>query len=397
MDCPKLTFDSIFTTECSSEVSFTLSQDEWWQMVPTYLSPNRLQNNWTKIIAKHLQLSNPFCSFIFDRHYVQKQNSRKRCYKIYFKANGRCIFENCSCRFTLAMSKDDFHQKIVHVKYTCSIKHTNCERKSRAIKGEKRAQFREEFCSGPLKPSVMYQKRKLDVFPDAMASGNTTGCGNKPETMRKIASEGKQLLQQDKDLSCSLEKIRRTLLGKETTREFPKSKAHDGFVHTIAMHPLIVPMGLENEVRLWHGGCKNDISYLDATGTLVADHNGKRVLYYALVIRHPVENEPSFPVAEMITSDHTTGNIHSFLERFRRDESKLYRGNLSSPRQVNTDYSRALLMAVLQESNNESRAAFFKRAFRIVNGRSLDNDLALIVPHVGCSHFMHIVHRYLKK
>ena len=86
---------------------------------------------------------------------------------------------------------------------------------------------------------------------------------------------------------------------------------------------------------------------------------------------------------------------------------KLYRGNLSSPRQVNTDYSRALLMTVLQEFNNESMPAFFKMAFQDSQWKKSYNDLALTVPHVGCSHFMHLnesnffrylfVHRYLKK
>jgi hypothetical protein len=116
----------------------------------------------------------------------------------------------------------------------------------------------------------------------------------------------------------------------------------------------------ENQVRLWHGRCKNDISYLDATGTLVANHGGKRVLYYALVIRHPVEGEPSLPVAEMVTSDQSAGNIRAFIERFRRDESRLYNDHMSMPRQVNTDYSRAILLAVLKEFNNETMVDFLQ-------------------------------------
>ena len=50
-------------------------------------------------------------------------------------------------------------------------------------------------------------------------------------------------------------------------------------------------------------------------------------------------------------------------------------------------------MAVLREFNNESLCVFFQRAFRILNKNGLENDFSLAVPHVRCSHFMHIVHR----
>ena len=38
-------------------------------------------------------------------------------------------------------------------------------------------------------------------------------------------------------------------------------------------------MWIEDQVRLWHHRCGDDISCLDAAGTIVANHNGKKVLY----------------------------------------------------------------------------------------------------------------------
>ena len=64
---------------------------------------------------------------------------------------------------------------------------------------------------------------------------------------------------------------------------------------------LIVHVCMEDQVRLWHERCGNDISYINATGTIIANYSGKRVLYYALVVRHPCEGNPSVTVAEMIT------------------------------------------------------------------------------------------------
>ena len=117
-------------------------------------------------------------------------------------------------------------------------------------------------------------------------------------------------------------------------------------------------MWIEEQVRLWHRHCVSDISYLDATGTIVRNHNGKRALYYGLAVQHPNEGDPSVAVAEMITSDQSLGNICTFIEKFRHDKSRIYNGRLTSPRQLNTDYSRAILLAMLKKFNNETLETF---------------------------------------
>ena len=147
--------------------------------------------------------------------------------------------------------------------------------------------------------------------------------------------------------SKSLEKVRQKLIKEEASQECLPDQAHGGFVHSNSHRRLIVHMWIEDQIRLWHHRCGDDISYLDATGTIVANHSGKRVLYYGLVLRHPNEGDLSVPVAEMITNDHSSGNIRSFI---RRDESRIYNGRLTSPRQVNIDYSRTI-QGVLKKLN----------------------------------------------
>ena len=126
------------------------------------------------------------------------------------KAEGFCIFEDCTCKFELFIKKQDFEDKIVTVTYSGSVKHAAGERHSRFIKGGERNELKKQFYKGPDNPSVVYQDRKADLSGKAMASGNRTGCGVQPTTMRKIASEGRQLSQMDKDITKSLEKIRQS-------------------------------------------------------------------------------------------------------------------------------------------------------------------------------------------
>ena len=297
--------------------------------------------------------------------------------------------------FQFKHEKGRLREKIVNVVYNGSVKHTAGERHARFIKGEERQAMAKMFHKGPDKPSTVYQERKADLPSGALASGNRTGCGTQPTTIRKIASEGRQLSQMDKNVFKSLQKIRLHLTEKESSRDFPPNSI-EGFVHMICQFPLTVHMWTEDQVRLWHERCGDDISYIDATGTIIANHNGKRVLYYALVVRHPCKGNPSVPVAEMITTDQRACNIRTFLDNFRQDESKTFSGRITSPRQLNCDYSRAILLAVLREFNNENLSNFFERAFRILNMNGLQKDFTLTIPHIGCSHFMHIVHRKIK-
>ncbi len=104
---------------------------------------------------------------------------------------------------------------------------------------------------------------------------------------------------------------------------------------------------------------------------------------------------PPIPVAEMITNDHSALNIRGFLEKFKRDDGKVFSGKDVIPRQITTDYSKAIILAVLREFNNESLLLFFTRAYRLLRKEGTSEDFKLTIPHVGCSHFMHIVHKNL--
>ena len=64
------------------------------------------------------------------------------------------------------------------------------------------------------------------------------------------------------------------------------------------------------------------MAYLDATGTIVGNFNGKRLLYYALAVLYPTVGNSPIPVAEMITNDHSALNIRRFIEKFKRNDRK---------------------------------------------------------------------------
>ena len=97
----------------------------------------------------------------------------------------------------------------------------------RGIRTTSKMNYRNSFI-GPNQPLMVYQTRKAELPSEAMASGNRTGCGVQPTTMRKICSEGRQLSQMDEGHQLSqmdenlmklLEKVRQKLIKEEAIQE----------------------------------------------------------------------------------------------------------------------------------------------------------------------------------
>ena len=183
------------------------------------------------------------------------------------------------------------------------------ERRARFIKNAERDAVRKMFCETNAKPSKVHQECKNDLDSDAKASGNRTG--NSSDTMCRISSEATSMSQMDKDVIKSLSMIRSSFIDEENKKEIPPHFL-DGFMHLISHYPLLVHMRTEDQVRLWHERCQKDIAYIDATGTIIANYEGKQVLYYALILRHPVPHNSPLPMAELISSDQSASCIAFF-------------------------------------------------------------------------------------
>ena len=141
-----------------------------------------------------------------------------------------------------------------------------------------------------------------------------------------------------------------------------------------------------------------EISYLDATGTIIADWEGRRVLYYPLVIRHPVPGNPPLPVAELITNCHNVHIIQNFLRAFRRDEMEIY-GSYASvrvPKLFTCDQGKAILIAALHEFNQENIQDFLGRVWTLLQKKDEKAAIGKMTPHICCSHFMRKAHNMLK-
>ena len=87
-------------------------------------------------------------------------------------------------------------------------------------------------------------------------------------------------------------------------------------LQSLSYNPFIVHLYTENQInilKLFKN--KRVIVHLDATGSIISkiDSSQKKVFYYALTIGHPDYSTSPVPIAEMISSAHSSAEITYFL------------------------------------------------------------------------------------
>ena len=78
----------------------------------------------------------------------------------------------------------------------------------------------------------------------------------------------------------------------------------------LLLEPKGVMLWSKRSIEIFHNRCKEDIKYLNATGS--KSKSSSRPFYvglYELVVRNPRKGSSPFPVATFLTCDHTTSSV----------------------------------------------------------------------------------------
>ena len=162
-----------FDAHLPSEMRIKMKSD-WREIRPIQERRNKLSPNWPSLLAKYIRESNPHCPISFKWHKVKLFGSRKSTGRFLFSAFGRCRFENCSVTCKLHLKKDS---RELCIKYTGKVHHRTDKRKARYIRGQERADLKEEFEHTHKKPSTVYNKKVDEMSSQSIAAGNRTGAG----------------------------------------------------------------------------------------------------------------------------------------------------------------------------------------------------------------------------
>ena len=164
-----------------------------------------------------------------------------------------------------------------------------------------------------LTPSCLYNKKFSSLTLTELESGKRDKVGSSQHVLRKISPEGRRDQLPHLDLVMSLK-----IIDKEIIESCGCKRNICGYIQWIVAKRFSASFFTEEGVRIYHNFVKEQVLYLDATGTIISlkgtDYESNTSLYYTLVIGYPKKGQPPVAVAELISTEHSVMAISHFLE-----------------------------------------------------------------------------------
>ena len=112
--------------------------------------------------------------------------------------------------------------------------------------------------------------------------------------------------------------------------------------------------------------------YVDASGSFISpipsiknkDENPKRILVYAVTIKHPTDKSPPVAFFEYITTYYNIVFVRQLFLKLKKMETKLFDYSKTSAR-VGMGLTKSILQAVLQEYEDKNLESYPTRMFKI--------------------------------
>jgi hypothetical protein len=336
--------------------------------------------DWTSILDSYVERSNPYCVFIYERHYFTVRQTILNRSLFFMSAEAHCKFDTCTCRYKATIKENGK----LEIDYSGTILHRNNEIHSRPQRGSRREELQKYTRLGATPGAVRLQLIK-SMSPANKEAGNRNAAGSSPSVIRKIASEANVKLRRDKDLDQSLHKIK-----DEQAKKISPGEQVPGYLQEINTDPLRLIFFTAGGISVYHQFASSMPLSWDATGGIVVNHN-KRIFYYELTMSNLIKGGPSLPISAMISASHGTMDIvhwmNSFIEKYKRAYG--FKDVFPKPPVIHSDRALVFLLAGIQVFNHdETMDRYIERCWRIVQGAATKRDLEITVIHVCLGHFM---------
>lgn len=347
--------------------SFELSWEEYERIAPrgTY---HRLQKPWCDIFYREFRRQYKLCALVFTYNQCRKINSRKR--GSFWSGRAACRVDRKHCVkvvFTVVNRPQPRHnvEVLVTVRGTCihgtredTDKLQPEQPNRRFLKGEGRSAVAHMLRETLQTPASLFEERLAEMEVDEVNAGNTTHCQRK-ETFRQALYESHRKERLHDSVAVELDLIREAWQA-----SLPGSKGINGFIHGVGLYPFYTIFYTEAQVAAYVEACKgcDSVMNLDSTGSVVTEIAGqKRPYYYCFY--NASKHMPAF---EFVTTRHNATWICSLFEMFREDAKMLNGRRAVHPRHVVTDFSFALIYAVLYSFNKQSLSEYMSFAYKVL-------------------------------
>jgi hypothetical protein len=298
-------------------------------------------------------------------------------------------------RFEFNISMYDLINSLMFVQCSVIFEIGFCKHKKGTLYGQTRGNTRKEMMQSIKPPRHITQDALQTVSGQQILTGNRQSVPSVGQA-RKIKQE-KRTFNLAQQVMETITKIN------HKNAEIWKAKNPNhkqrlvGIIQDpIQLSPLCINIYNEPALAFYHHFAgSNPGVYLDYTGSLVHTvpkylveqasnmeqfntYSRQRVLNALMVMptgdSRIEETAPVIEIMEIVTSDLKASNLQYCLQKFRKSEENLF-GHKTVPYLFNADCAKNILVAVLQEYNNETTMEYLSRITRdLINNKSHDSS-----------------------
>lgn len=291
-----------------------------------------------------------------------------------FKCLGYCRFEDCPVIVSVAVT-DESTLKAAVVFTGGDVCHNTKEVKRRPVRADAR-QSTAEVLESKLPRSLYLES--MQKIPEMVIESGCRDEAPTKEVLKNIAWTERQKKRLHSNELLSLQQMIKEQHGKDSD-----------VLQRVMMHPKGIMLWSRKTLSVFFQRCKEDIVYMDATGSIIRKDSAETRPYYVyeLVVRNPSKGASPLPIATYLTCDHTTATY--FLQAFQTDLSKMYgkRAN-KRPVMIICDGSLVLLHSLSMTFCRTSLEDLMLKYFQLVTGQHPTEKFDLPSLHRCLSHIM---------
>ena len=375
---------------------FLIGLDEWNKVCHIKGDSVIFSKDWTNLFNSKLE-GIVICVLSFKYKRINKLNSRKN-NNCFFRAKAECKFKNC-LKYTFTIKKDTFELKpnnyiVVEYLVSGSLSEEHSDDKivhSRNLSNTLRLEVATQLTEKSISKYFYNQFELSKNTQFALNSGNFNKIKS-ASVLRKAKFDLSSLQRYSNDNWSDLINLQQhyqeTLVGCHVR----------GYIQYLGHNSFIIHLYTEEQINFLKSFKKTSIIlHLDATGSIVRriEPSQKKVFYYALTVQHPTYTTSPVPLAEMISSSHTSAEISYFLHKWFLDAKKILCGNFNIG-QIEVDFSWALIRSTCNVFLNCNIESYLDTCWNCSGLNSSVKDLNVIV-HLCSAHLMHGIGFHINK
>lgn len=255
------------------------------------------------------------------------------------------------------------------------------------VTGCERKRIAETVYEARKAPTNVYLEKLSTMNEPELLAGNVTACHN-PQVIKQAGYQLKKSSYLSDDPIYELKVAKKSLraaIGNELR----------GYIQDVALSPFSVTFYMEEQVQALVRTCgrgNDTVLHLDATGSIMSRIPQEGTPYYYCLLLADL----NLPVLEFLSTTHNAFRICAALQQFISQCRAISPSCIIQPSVVVTDFSLAMIYAVIEAFNKMSLISYLSCTFEILKGMATEMEItSLTFVALCCAHMVKTISRRL--